>query len=480
MLFSESLVFQRFQRFAHGEMAVADWVDWADERARPAPAGLLLYANDAEVFDHRPGRFSAEPAAREGEWTRIAEGLSALAARARSDPAAGRPALPSEFLALLEADGAGHELTLESPAHPIPVKKQNKYNVIRWAVSGRDDIGINTACARLAAALAGDPDPAAWRTLVELWATDLRTHITQARWDRALEAFADANPRVPAPRPPAPPAGALPPGVTQAGSLFTAVTGPLTVVLDAARGLSIKAFHDARVSEHALFGTLLHGYYETIDLGADWYSANLVQEPPGRHKVTDLSPATVTWAALDGGALRAWAVVETPLGPVEKVLTFHPDDGMELDITVRWAALPEGSLRAGTITLNPEAFDAGTLAYATHNGGRALERHRLAGEAVDHGRAVSTLVSATQGVGITEGFVALGDGHRHLAVAVEREVAAPLGLVTYRPVPGSFFARLSLSVTEHDDTRRGPIPRTPEQPQRLRLRVSAVNAPVPG
>ena len=194
VLFSESLVFQRFQRFAHGEMAVADWVDWADERARPAPTGLLLYANDAEVFDHRPGRFSAEPAAREGEWTRIAEGLSALAARARSDPAAGRPALPSEFLALLEADGAGHELTLESPAHPIPVKKQNKYNVIRWAVSGRDDIGINTACARLATALAGDPDPAAWRTLVELWATDLRTHITQARWDRALEAFADATP----------------------------------------------------------------------------------------------------------------------------------------------------------------------------------------------------------------------------------------------------------------------------------------------
>jgi hypothetical protein len=488
VLFSESLVFQRFQRFAHGDMEVAEWVDWADERARPGPAGLLLYANDAEVFDHRPGRFSAEPPPREGEWTRISEGLSALAARARTDPAAGRPALPSEFLGLLEADGAGHDLTLESPAHPVPVKKQNKYNVARWAVSGRDDVGINTACARLAAALgaAGERDPAAWRELVELWATDLRTHITQARWERALEALADAsrrwNVRVPAPRPPAPapPVAALPPGVTQARSTFTVVVGALTVVLDAARGLSIKAFYDARVSDHALFGTLPHGYYETIDLGADWYSGSLVQEPPGRHKVTDLSPAAVAWAALDDGALRAWAMVQTPLGPIEKVLTFHPDGGVEIDVTVRWSALPEGSLRAGTITLNPEAFDAGTLAYATHNGGRALERHRLAGEPFDHGRAVSTLVSATQGVGITEGFIALGDGRRHLAVAVEREVAAPLGLITYQPVPGSFFARLSLSLTEHDDTRRGPIPRTPEQPQRLRLRVSAVDAGVPG
>jgi hypothetical protein len=480
VLFSESLVFQRFQRFAHGDMEVADWVDWADARARPAPAGLLLYANDAEVFDHRPGRFAAEPAPGQGEWARIAEGLSALAARAREDPAAGRPALPSEFLGLLEAN----ELTLESPAHPVPVKKQDKYNIARWAASGRDDIGINTACARLLAALraAGDHDPAAWRTLVELWATDLRTHITQARWARAQEALAAAsrrwNARVPAPRP-VPSATALPPGVTQARSTFTVVAGPLTVVLDAARGLAIKAFHDARIGEQALFGTIPHGYYETIELGADWYSAGTVQEPPGRHKVTDLSVATVTWAALEGGALRASATVQTPLGPVEKVLTFDPADSLELELTLRWPALPEGSLRAGTITLNPEAFDAGTLAYATHNGGRTLERHRLAGQAVDHGRAVSTLVSATQGLGMTEGFIALGDGRRHLAVAVEREVAAPLGLITYRPVPGSFFARLSLSLTEHDDTRRGPIPRTPEQPQRLRLRVSAVGAGVP-
>jgi hypothetical protein len=251
-------------------------------------------------------------------------------------------------------------------------------------------------------------------------------------------------------------------------------------VLDAARGLSVRAFHDARVSDRALFGTIPHGYYETIDLAADWYSGTVVQEPPGHHKVTDLSPATVVWAALDDGALRAWATIETPNGPIEKVLTLHPDDGLEFELTLRWAALPEGSLRAGTITLHPEAFDAGTLAYATHNGGRDLERHRLTGEPFDHGRAVSTLVYATQGVGITEGTVALGDGRRHLAIDVDREVATPLGLVTYRPVPGSFFARLSLSLTEHDDTRRGPIPRTPEEPQRLRLRVRAVGAGVPG
>jgi Glycosyl hydrolase family 57 len=489
VIFSESLVFQRFQRFAHGTMEVAEWVTWVEARALPGPAGLLVYANDAEVFDHRPGRFAAEPPPGEGEWARIAEGLSALAARAETDPAAGRPALPSELLGLLDAEGAGQPLALESAAHPIPVKKQDKYNVVRWAVSGRDDVGLNTACARLLSALrrSGSEDPAAWRALVELWASDLRTHITASRWERAQAALAEAVSRLgataPPPRPPAPAAAdddPLPAGVTRARQAFTVTAGPLTVVLDAARGLAITAFTDARVAEQPLFGTIPHGYYEAIDLGADWYSGNLVQEPPGRHKVADLSPAAVAWAATGGGGVRAWATVDTPLGPIEKVLTIDPEHGLELDVTLRWTALPDGSLRGGNVTLNPEAFDAGTLAYATHNGGRDLERHRLGAEAVDHGHAVSTLVSAGQALGITEGVVVFGDGRRHLRVAVDREVAAPIGLVTYRPLPGTFFARLTLSLAEHDDTRRGPIPRAPDAPQRLRLRVSAVGGPVPG
>ena len=415
--------------------------------ARPGPAGLLLYANDAEVFDHRPGRFAAEPAPRRRR----------VGADRRGPGRAGRPCArrsgrgPTRAAVRVPRAARGRrpervDAGVAGPSRPGQEAEQVQRR--RWAVERprrhRHQHGVCAAGDRVAPAMMIPPRGARW------WSCGRPTCApTSPRraGSVALDAFADAaerwDVRVPAPRPPAPAVAALPSGVTSERSTFTAVAGPLTVVLDGRpraldQGLSRRARLRSRPVRH-----LPHGYYETIDLGADWYSGTVVQERPGHHKVTDLSPATVTWAALDGGALRAWAAVQTPLGPIEKVLTLHPDDGLELDVTLRWSALPEGSLRAGTITLNPEAFDGGTLAYATHNGGRDLERHRLAGEPFDHGRAVSTLVSATQGVGITEGFIAIGDAHRHLAVSVEREVATPLGLISYRPVPGSFFARLS-------------------------------------
>ena len=56
---------------------------------------------------------------------------------------------------MMKAPGAGNRLRLESPGQPIPVKKQGKYNVTRWAVTGRDDLGINTSCWRIYEALRG-------------------------------------------------------------------------------------------------------------------------------------------------------------------------------------------------------------------------------------------------------------------------------------------------------------------------------------
>ena len=40
-------------------------------------------------------------------------------------------------------------LSLESAACPVPVKKQRKYNLARWAVTGRDNLAINAACQRI-------------------------------------------------------------------------------------------------------------------------------------------------------------------------------------------------------------------------------------------------------------------------------------------------------------------------------------------
>jgi hypothetical protein len=116
--------------------------------------------------------------------------------------------------------------------------------------------------------------------------------------------------------------------------------------------------------------------------------------------------------------------------------------------------VPLGSLRLGFITLNPAAFERESLFYRTHNGGRQPETFPLAGTTVDHGEAVSFLVSARQGLGLTGGVVELGDARRILRVEVDKAAAALVGLITYREVGDTYFCRLALSAGEVDETRR--------------------------
>ncbi len=488
VLWSESIAFQKFQRFAHGELELERYLDYvrgvaasARERSSTGVGALMLYANDAEIFDHRPGRFAAEPELEgEGEWLRIAEGLRAL-----REEGIGVPALPTEVLGLLGGAGANEELSLEAPDQPIPVKKQDKYNVTRWGVTGRDDVGINTRCWRLYDCIrgAGCGDPHVWRELCELWASDFRTHITESRWRSFLVRLEDAERRwLPAATasPPRPVALSEPPdgAVGRARGTLELRAGPVALRLNTRRGLAIEALSDARISDRPLLGTLEHGYFPTIELGADFYSGHLVQESPLTHKLTDLDRVQPEVGLCRRGRLCARARIATERGPIDKVVRLDPATcAAEIEWTLRWRALPVGVLRLGHVTLLPEAFNADTLWYATHNGGRDFDVHRIVGPAFDHGSAVSALVSCCQGLGVTEGVVLLGDAKRAIRVQIDQACARPLGLVSWTPVAERWLLRLYFTLSESDDTRCGEIPRDPYTPQRMRMRISAEHTP---
>jgi len=252
-------------------------------------------------------------------------------------------------------------------------------------------------------------------------------------------------------------------------------SGHLDVILNARRGLAIEAFADDRIGPETLFGTLEHGYFPTIELGADWYTGDVVQEAPLRHKVTDLEPMAPRFERTEDGVIRAFGRLSTDLGDVEKLVQIDGAAGtVTIDTTLHWPELPPGSLRAAHLVLHPEAFDPADLFYATHNGGRELERHELAGcAAFDHGAPVSALVSCRQGLGVTDGVLLLGDRRRVVRVEVDLAVCKPLAIVGYTPVGERPFFRAALSITEGDDTRRGAIVRSAGDPQRIRVTLSA-------
>jgi hypothetical protein len=509
LLWTNTVAFQKLQRLAHGDIALSDYVRYVTGQRSAEPRMLCLYASDAEIFDFRPGRYRTEEALDGGEWARIGEAFAAL-----SDVDALHLVAPSDALDVATAKRLA--LHLESAACPVPVKKQRKYNLSRWAVTGRDDLGINAACERIYRGLVrGNAGATAWRELCYLWSSDFRTHITAKRWTAFCARLAKADeqwstplkschPRPSAKRegkgtqvaqlyesgqegleqksvrdsqadtPGFPSPRAQPgarPGMTKIveGSsklprYIDIETPTLKARLDRRRGLAIESLHfadDAR----PVVGGLPHGHFDDIALQADWYTGDCVFEAPGEHKVTDLEWCEPEIAKTADGDVIVSSRIETPKGAILKSLRFHAGEPkVDFDLTFDWQGFDRGSLRLGHITLLPEAFDWDGLFLTTHNGGKDCETFSLKGQTVDHGAPVSFLVSSSFGIGMTEGWAELGDVATRIRVDVDRETAPLLGFLTHKRSGGSLFCQLILSALELDETRKpAPYAKGPRQ-----------------
>lgn len=442
LLWSNTVAFQKLQRFAHSDITLDEYLTYL--RAQKGDAHCL-YASDAEIFDFRPGRYKTEESIGSvSEWEKLEEALRAAAAEPECELV-----LPSAVL----DDQKTTPLRLETADVPVPVKKQRKYAISRWAVTGRDDLFLNAACERLYRALdETKASDAAWKELCYLWSSDFRTHITPKRWVGLDKRLTQAKTRWPwpdAPLSPAPKGGAL------EDRYIHVKTARIAAELDRRRGLALKTI--SFDGKPPFIGMLPHGAFDDIALQADWYTGNCVFEAPGEHKITDLErgPAQV-WE--EAGDVYAFTRIETPKGPIEKTLRFHhAKPQIDFDLLFHWADWGKGSLRLGHVTLLPSAIDFSKIFLTTHNGGKDFETFSLAGQNVEHGAPVSFLVSAAHGFGMTEGWAEIGDDKNRLRLTVDRTTAPLLGLLTHKILKGGVFCQMALSALELDDTRK-PTP----------------------
>lgn len=467
VIWSDAISFQKLQRYAHGEIEADEYLEFLNVQLQRGVECFPLYTSDAEIFDFRPGRFSAEAARRSvSEFDRISLLLDVLAGSG-----AIRLGTPSDALAALSESEP--PIPLETAQAPVPVKKQRKYNVLRWAVSGRNDLALNTHCWRLFESYkASNPPEHTWRTLCRLWASDYRTHITEKRWQSMLQELPNlgksraANEDVSSNES----ASDIPDDikVERQGRFLVIETSTAHLCLNCGRGLAIQSFGFGRYRtglagaphENGLIGTLSHGYYDDIAFGADFYSGHFIFEPTGNHKKTDLQPCepTIRW-----DKANSQLIVEADFDIAGKVLTKTvgiSQNVPKLMISYQGEVLPqeEGTFRCAHVTLNPGSFDPETLYYSAQNGGDVREKHALwqGGEMVpvNHGASVSRLVSATTGLGLTDGILELGDNTHFVRICMDRQDAAGAGMVTSQAVAGSYFVRGAISLAETDETAR--------------------------
>ena len=455
LIWNESIGFQKFQRYAHGELDLDELLTYVRSHQTSSVHALPLYGNDVEIFDYRPGRYMTEAKIHdEGEWERIDRLYAAL----QHEPDM-HFIKTSEVMDLTDVQGASQKLQLTSAAQPIPVKKQDKYNIVRWAVTGRDDLGINTRCWRLCEALkcSSSSTEKDWKELCYLWSSDFRTHITEKRWEtylsrlRAFEEKFRTDPLT----------NSLPEssGMRQWNSYsrigrYLKIDGKnLSLRLNCKKGLALDSFIDRTVSESTLFGTLHHGYFDDIGWGADYYSGHLVFESPGAHKVTDLVSVEPEIQETDR-ELEISCVIQTPLGPIEK--TWLIDDErrkLTLRYKIDWKEPVIGSLRLGYLTLIPGELNDKQLRYSACNGGREPETFHLK-STVNHSKALSFLISAAQAIGLTTGHLEISDDKHQVQLSIKKDQKALIGMVMHQLVEDKPFTRCFLSALEHDDTSR--------------------------
>jgi hypothetical protein len=450
VLWTNTAAFQQMQRFVYGDISRETYLRFVRARRAFSTRALCLYASDAEIFDFRPGRFRTEEKLSDSsEWDRLNRVLSAVT---------GEPGInligPSHVLKLIDREGGGNLLQLESAYCPVPVKKQRKYNLARWAVTGRDNTAVNAACERIYRGMLESPAPD-WKELCYLWSSDFRTHLTDKRWlafrDR-LEAGEMKYAQSGAP-------AVLPPQVEPATDRHLNIeTRMISARLDRRRGLALERLR-FEGNEHAIIGGIAHGTFEEISLQADWYTGDCVFEAPGEAKVTDLEWCKARIKKTDTGDVIAHASVDTIKGWIEKQVRFSGSERrIDFDITFHWADWGKGVLRLGHFTLLPDAFSLDRLRLSTNNGG-GRETYSLNGRTIDHGASVSFLVSSSHGIGMTDGWAEIGDDRVRLRVEVDRCTAPLLGMLTHRPARRSngsagLFCQLKLSALELDDTRK--------------------------
>ena len=469
VLWSDSILFQKVQHFAHGDISINNYLNYLQSRINDGESLFPIYCNDAEVFDYRPGRFSEErPTHIEGEWRRIEKLLKLISSNTGL-----------EFIsptAALEINKGQDKLVskLVSTAYPVPVKKQAKYNIARWAITGRNDLWLNTMCHRIEKQLIQSQNNhyKDWQELCELWASDLRTHITNKKWVRAKDQLnsllrkLNINNTFGGNNEVAERSDTLESvighygdadiALSEDGILLRIFTENVRLELNLRRGLAIQSLAFSSHEMEPCIGTLPHGHFSCISLGADYYSGGVVVElPVQRIRFTDLEKVEPRFSLKNNGNIEISAEIKTPLGIIIKVFEVSVvSEKVSLSYAFpKWGEMI-GSVRLGVITLLNQ-FSTENTELSLSNGGKYDEFFDFKGE-FDHASPASSLVSSSRGLGVTTGKIKIINNERSFSLQWDPSECAVMPMLHRALVKDEALSRVLFSMKETDDTSKLP------------------------
>jgi len=447
LLLASSTLMQKTQRYVQGDLSQSDLL--AALQAKEKEPGIhFLYSGDLEIFGFRPNRYRNEHRAdASSDWPMLSELFEGVACKHEW-------LHPSEWHSSAEEKSRAARLRWADDS--AIVKKQRKYNLSRWAVTGKNDLLLNTYAHNLTRlAATSPPGSRRWLPILQAWASDLRTHITAKRMqtmERHLRVF---RRRCPSP----PTLMAFPlvewrdqPGVSLRHDAFHLhlETPTLQATLLLRRG---GCFHSLRFKSHGR--SCLHspgqGSFRALDLAADFYSGlALLDSSAERLRWTSLEPIQPRFLLTSEALLLQWSL-PAPKGVFRQQLIFslrreecqvmYDLSGMDNHLHI---------LRLGGFCLSPDLIPAAQLRLSFPDALGHAHTYRV--RTMDQGLPVSLRVSCAGGIP-AQGQLDLHGRQKGLRFIWDPQQNAALPLLLHRPDGKSHLTRLFWSNGEFDETR---------------------------
>lgn len=457
LVWNKSVAFQRLQRYLYGDLDLSEYLSYLEQQWHDGAGGAFcFYGSDIEILDYRPGNADVLYGARAQGHEKIR--LEELFGRIR-DTGKFQWKLPKEVAKIHSTDV---EVKLETADYPIPTKKQEKYNVTRWALGGRQNAKLNTLCYRAYEQLKGVSNtlPAyererLWSSLCLAWASDFRTYTTEEKYFESqikigglieeLEKLAPSEPRKWKPR------ESQEVYVSRSENQVVIRSSQVEVELSTRKG-TIKSLRFPKLSDRSLIGLVSQGTFENISHSVDYFSGHTIVERAGAFRFTDLDEIKLLPSQL--GSASVTFRHSSPQMTLWKTYSINIEAAaLEIHYHFQFKDLITSSIRYGILTAIPTSFERASFWYATHNGGREWERFYLAeADAFDAGEAVSSRVTSAFCLGATENKIAFGDKEIGLMIECEKSEQYAVPLVAYSPLDSKFLFRLTHSMGEMDDT----------------------------
>lgn len=441
IIWADSIAFQKFQRYISDEIDYESYVNYLNNYNHDV---IPLYTSDAEIFDFRPGRFKEETNLSESplEWNKIEKLYESLKSLGHNY------ILPRDVK--LESNEK-NKCSIESASKPIVVKKQNKYNINRWALSGRDDLNLNTKSIQIFNKIKNTSLKKHWKSLCFIWSSDFRTHITDDRWIE-LEIYIEKL------------FNELNLSINHESKFnlenfntyknnkrfISVLKNNFNVELDTKKGNTIKSLFSNKY-KLTLIGKIDHGFFEEITYGFDYFTGHSIVERLGERKVTDLESNKVKF--YQNNEITSFVnYSKKPEYTINSKITIS-DECLLLEKQIISTQREKTIISPFNFTFIPDSWDDKTLFFSTHNGGSKLETFFL-NESFDHSERHSYLISSINGIGNTKGMLIVGDKNKSIKFQLNLSKSFLIPTISFNRTNNSFLLRVSYSAQELDETFR--------------------------